>query len=644
MYPGPRHRYVRADRSRSPEPASLETAIISARKRRWPRLLLLVFAASLALVAVTAAALVRVVTDHVTSTAIDSTAGADQALVQSFVESNLVTEDMTMGASEARVAAVEGLLTRLVASDVGVVRFKVHAIDGTVLFSDDRELRGQHFAISEKLAAALAGRRNAVIQSDLREEEADLAGGGATAVIEEYLPILGPDGGVEAAFEIYRDAAPILAAVGNSQAAVLLITLVAALFLAGLLWAIFHAAQARLDAQTEQLVEAARRDALTGLLNHGSAVEALVDLVEGARSAREAGQTPVVGIALIDIDNFGNLNDTHGHGAGDRALREVSRILGEELSQSSVVGRYGPDEFIAIAPPECAHDLEPAVHRLRARLVDLSLQFGVSERLPVTVSAGLCTYPVHGSAATELLSVATVALGEAKAGGGDGVRLADDPADEQRAIERGSFDVLQGLVIAVDNKDRYTKHHSEDVATYALFLADRLGLEPEMRRTLQIAGLLHDVGKIGIPDTILRKPGPLTVDEYEIVKQHVALGHLIVRDLPHLELVRAGVRHHHERWDGSGYLDRLAGEEIPLIARLLAVGDAFSAMTSTRPYRKALSIEEALRRLEDAAGSQLDPTLVTAFVRGIETSPDAPLPGMAPACTLVLPFASGNVA
>ncbi len=643
MYPGRRQRYVRADRKRSPEPASLETAIISARKRRWPRLLLLVFAASLALVAVTATALVRVVTDHVTSTAIDSTAGADQALVQSFVESNLDAEDMTMRVSDERVAAVEGLLERLVASDVGVLRFKVHTTDGTVLFSDDRDLRGQHFAISEKLAAALAGRRNAVIESDLEGEEADLAGGAVTVVIEEYLPIIGPDGGVEAAFEIYRDAAPLLAAVGNSQAAVLLITLVAALLLAGLLWAIFHAAQVRLDAQTEQLVEAGRRDALTGVLNHGSAVEALVRLVENARSDREAGQASAVGIALIDIDNFRNLNETHGHGAGDHALRALSTILREELSPCSVVGRYGPDEFLAIAPPDCAHDLEPAVQRLRGRLVDLSLQFGASERLPVTVSAGLCAYPVHGGAATELLSVATIALGEAKAGGGDAVRLAD-PHDDRRAVERGSFDVLQGLVIAVDTKDRYTKRHSEDVATYALFLADRIGLEAEMRRTLQVAGLLHDVGKIGIPDTILRKPGPLTADEYETVKQHVALGNLIVRDLPDLELVRGGVRHHHERWDGSGYLDRLAGEEIPLIARLLAVGDAFSAMTSTRPYRKALSIEEALQRLQDAAGSQLDPTLVAAFVRGIETSPDAPLPGMAPAFPFVLPLAGGRVA
>jgi HD-GYP domain-containing protein (c-di-GMP phosphodiesterase class II) len=198
---------------------------------------------------------------------------------------------------------------------------------------------------------------------------------------------------------------------------------------------------------------------------------------------------------------------------------------------------------------------------------------------------------------------------------------------------------LQGLVLVVDARDRYTKRHSEDVARYALFLADHLGIEAEVRRPLHVAGLLHDVGKIGIPDTILRKPASLTAEEYEVVKQHVALGDAIVRDLPDIEIVRAGIRSHHERWDGRGYLAGLAGEEIPLIGRLLAVADAFSAMTTDRPYRKALAVDEAIRRLEDAAGSQLDPALVAAFVAAIwSVGPeailarhhDAPLPRLIP--------------
>jgi HD-GYP domain-containing protein (c-di-GMP phosphodiesterase class II) len=135
------------------------------------------------------------------------------------------------------------------------------------------------------------------------------------------------------------------------------------------------------------------------------------------------------------------------------------------------------------------------------------------------------------------------------------------------------------------------------------------------------------VGKIGIPDAILRKPGRLTVDEFRVVKQHVALGDMILRDLPNIELIRAGVRHHHERWDGTGYLDALAGEDIPLVARILAVGDAFSAMTTTRPYRKADSVNRALRQLEDASATQLDEALVSVFVEGLRNAPDAPVPG-----------------
>jgi HD-GYP domain-containing protein (c-di-GMP phosphodiesterase class II) len=217
-----------------------------------------------------------------------------------------------------------------------------------------------------------------------------------------------------------------------------------------------------------------------------------------------------------------------------------------------------------------------------------------------------------------------VTLQEARASGGDAIRVAGSSEVEP---ETRTFDVFQGLIFAVDTKDRYTKQHSEDVARYGVFLAGRLGLDPDVIATIRVAGLLHDVGKIGVPDHILRKPGTLTPAEYDIVKQHVALGDLIVRDLPDVDVIRAGVRHHHERWDGDGYLDRLSGDDIPLVARILAVGDAFSAMTTTRPYRKAMTIHEALRRLEDAAGTQLEERLVTLFVEGIETAADAPLPG-----------------
>jgi len=265
---------------------------------------------------------------------------------------------------------------------------------------------------------------------------------------------------------------------------------------------------------------------------------------------------------------------------------------------------------------------------LRARLTDVTVQFGDSERLPVTVSVGIAALPEHAASVTELLSQATVALQEAKASGGDAVRTV--AARRARPLA-GSFDVLQGLVIAVDTKDRYTKRHSDDVARYAVFLAKRLGLDKETLATVRVSGLLHDVGKIGIPDSLLRKPSKLTAQEFDVFKQHVALGDSIVRDLPNLEAVRAGIRHHHERWDGRGYLEGLEAEEIPLIGRIMAVADAFSAMTTTRPYRKALPVEEAIKRLGDAAGTQLEERLVVAFIHALETAPDAPMPGDDPA-------------
>jgi diguanylate cyclase (GGDEF)-like protein len=328
--------------------------------------------------------------------------------------------------------------------------------------------------------------------------------------------------------------------------------------------------------------------------------------------------------ALVDIDGFRLLNENHGHEAGDEALLQVSATLVATVPAGSTIGRYGPDEFLVVVGADSIGALEPAIQDVRARLMDRSLDVGVEDRLPITISAGIATYPLDGNSITTVLAALARTLEAARTSGGDEVRVARR-GEAQEAT--GGYDVLRGLVLAIDTKDRYTKRHSEDVARYAAFLARRIGLDEAMVSTIERAGVLHDVGKIGIPDAILHKPGRLTAEEQAIVQQHVALGDMIVRDLPEIDLVRAGIRHHHERWDGAGYLAGLAGEEIPLIARILAVGDAFSAMTTTRPYRKALDVAEALKRLGDVAGKQLDEDLVRSFIEGIETASDAPIPG-----------------
>jgi putative nucleotidyltransferase with HDIG domain len=173
------------------------------------------------------------------------------------------------------------------------------------------------------------------------------------------------------------------------------------------------------------------------------------------------------------------------------------------------------------------------------------------------------------------------------------------------------------MVTSVDNKDKYTRQHSEDVTKYALWLAQELRLSDETMRVIRIGALLHDVGKIGIPEEILRKPGHLTPEEYEVIKQHPNLGALIVGAVPGMESIVDAVRHHHERWDGRGYPDKLAGTDIPMIGRIMAVADAFSAMTTNRAYRAGMDWQTALGEIQKNIGTQFDPLMARAFCNAL---------------------------
>ena len=597
------------------------TALRTSAKRtlgRRPLLFGLVFGVFLILVAITTTAQAIVATTHFSTQTLNATVARDRTLVRIFVDGNLQPTDLTIGGQPPRIELLQKQLAAYVERGE-ILRVEVRSLDGLVLLSNDSTVRGAVAPSSLGFDRANTAQISAEIVSGPSSHAGPqpLSSG---AVLEEFVPLVSANGEVQAIFGIWRDAQPILDALTGIRNDSVMVTLSAAGVLAMILFITFRAANARIARQTVELVEATRRDPLTGLLNHGALVAALTVMVDQARSTESS-----VGIALLDVDNFRLLNDTYGHGAGDATLLAVADRLVQAAPTGTSFGRYGPDEFLIVTHGDTS-DVALVVEQLRTDLVTVALQFDSSERLPLTLSAGITAYPDHAAAVTELLASATLALREAKASGGDRVVVARMELEDARGA--GSFDVLQGLVIAVDTKDRYTKRHSEDVARYALFLADQLGLDEEFRRTLRVAGLLHDVGKIGIPDEILRKPGKLTESEYAIVKQHVKLGDLIVRDLPNVEFVRAGIRHHHERWDGDGYLHGLAGTDIPLVARILSVADAFSAMTTSRPYRKALSVLEALRRLEDASDTQLEGRLVTAFINGVETAKDPPLPGM----------------
>jgi diguanylate cyclase (GGDEF)-like protein len=584
-------------------------------------LLTLVFGIVLVLVGVTAGALAAVVSANLSSSRLNTVVTYDAALVELFVNYNVRAADLDAdGPTPARAALLSDRLGAMV-HEGGILRIEIRDRDGRVLASDSSTAVGKRAATSIAASALEDGPKASLIDGDGVVETVGTALG-TRNVVQEFLPILDSEEEPLAVVGLWRDAGPILASLEATRLDIMLVTLAAGALLAGMLFLLFRSSQARLTRQHRQLIDATRRDALTGLLNHGAVVTLLAEEVESAR----AGEGRIA-VALVDVDNFRLFNDTHGHEAADQVLLRVAELVSRE-GAGGHVARYGPDEFLLVLPGSSVEEVEAAIDRLRGDLTEASVQFGDSEALPISASVGICAYPEHAASVTDLLSTVAVALSEAKASGGDGVRVAQ--SGEEERVVTGSFDVLQGLVIAVDTKDRYTKRHSEDVARYAVFLARRMGLEPEMLRTIHLAGLLHDIGKIGIPDVILRKPSKLTAEEYGMFQQHVALGDSIVRDVPNVELVRAGIRHHHERWDGGGYLEGLEGDAIPLIGRVLAVADAFSAMTTTRPYRKALPITEALKRLGDAAGTQLQEELVTEFITGIETAPDAPLPGEEP--------------
>jgi diguanylate cyclase (GGDEF)-like protein len=357
-------------------------------------------------------------------------------------------------------------------------------------------------------------------------------------------------------------------------------------------------------------VQAADRDFVTGLFNH----RAIVHHLEREFQTAQRHGTPLA-ILVMDLDNFKLINDTHGHVLGDRALKCVAAVLRETCRPRDIVGRYGGDEFVALCPATDVAAARALAATINERLGAAAPLSADGRRLPLSIGCGLAVYPEMAQSQHELLALADMNLYESKISGGSIVGGEERADDDPRSV--GGFSALDALVTAVDKRDRYTRRHSEDVTEYSLMIAEELGLSEDTTRTLRLAGLLHDLGKIGIPDAILRKPGRLTDEEHEVMKQHPVLGWLIVSAIPNLSETLPAIRHHHERYDGRGYPDGLAGEEIPLLGRLMAVADAFSAMTTDRPYRKGMPYVDAVTELRRGRGTQWDPEYVDAFLRAL---------------------------
>ena len=374
--------------------------------------------------------------------------------------------------------------------------------------------------------------------------------------------------------------------------------------------------------QNAYLYQEARRradlDGVTDLFNHRSMQEKLNGEINRARK-----QKNTLTIVMMDLNNFKFFNDTYGHPVGDNVLRKVADCLRDTCRADDVLGRYGGDEFIALLTDTDARGALEVCARIAARVEETAYIEVEGRRIPISLSFGAAVYPHDGEVALELLTLADANLYEAKRGGAP-LMIQRNTAEETQELRQlknvgvgGSFGVLDALVTAIDNKDHYTRRHSEDVAHWATLMVSQLGHSTDVQRAVRICGLLHDVGKIAVPDAVLRKPGRLNDDEFNIMQQHPVFGALIVKDVPNLEEVLGGIRHHHERFDGKGYPDKMKEEAIPFMGRLLAVPDCFSAMTTDRPYRKALSWVEALEEIERGKGTQFDPEMADAFLEVI---------------------------
>jgi diguanylate cyclase (GGDEF)-like protein/putative nucleotidyltransferase with HDIG domain len=371
-----------------------------------------------------------------------------------------------------------------------------------------------------------------------------------------------------------------------------------------------------------QLEQKSRIDGLTGLFNRRHFEERLNEEV-----SRHSRYGSMFSIFMIDLDHFKVYNDTYGHPAGDVLLSQIGKIIKTSVRNVDHAFRYGGDEFVVILPQTGGDDAYAVAERVRGQIA------GEMEKkaIAVTCSIGLASYPPDGVVADELVNAADNALYHAKRTGGNRVflssKILSEPLDDGGIpgidTKRSSLSAVYALVSAVEARDPYTYGHSKKVNTYAVALAEAVGLSSDDVSKLSTAALLHDIGKIGVPDTVLNKKGKLSGEDWEAIKTHPKLGASIVSNIPNLVPCVSSILHHHERWDGGGYPEGLKGEDIPLGARILAVVDSFEAMTSARPYRPAWSLEEVVKELRQSAGTQFDPKLVEVFIGIIE----AGLPG-----------------
>ncbi len=373
--------------------------------------------------------------------------------------------------------------------------------------------------------------------------------------------------------------------------------------------------RARLYEEARRL---AWRDPLTGLHNHRAMQQVLQETVQEATV-----QNLPVSVIMLDVDHFRMFNERFGHDVGDQALRLMAQTMLATVRGNDIVARYGGEEFAIILPATDMTTAGSIAERVRQAIAAARVPVkDESEGVPITASVGFATFPLQASVPATLLKAADVALYAAKHAGRNCVRCYDWhllPAQPQSMPNTtlpadADLEMIQALINAIDLRDGFTAAHSDGVSRYAVAIATKLEMSPEHIEMLRIGGLLHDIGKIGVPDAVLGKPGALTPDEWDVMRAHTVMGAQIMQPVTHLHHLLPLVRSHHERLDGSGYPDGLRAAEIPLVVRILSVADVFEAFTTQRPYHPARSMAEGLALLRaEASANRLDSAAVAAL-------------------------------